>query len=373
MSIAIVGAGLAGTTLAAELRDGGYDGPLVMYGAERHLPYDRPPLSKGVLLGRSDPGSVTLHDPDWYRDHDIDLRTSTEVTAISPGDHLLRTQAGEEPYTTLVLATGSEPRRLPLADESGKPVIYLRTVDDCERLRAALAERPRVTVVGGGWIGLEVAAAAREHGCEVTLHETADLPLLGVLGREVAQVFADLHSSHGVALRLGAPVSPGDLATADLVVVGIGATPRTSLAETAGLDVDNGVLVDAYLRTSHPDILAIGDIARHDHPTLGRIRVEHWDNAIEQAKTAAHTLLGTAKPYDRHPYFFTDQYDLGMEYTGHVGPSGYDMVAIEGDTSAAFQAFWLRHGTVMAAMHANDWDASDRIRASVGRPYPPSR
>ncbi len=369
MTIAIVGAGLAATTLAAELREGGYDGPLVIYGAEPHLPYDRPPLSKGVLLGRAEPGSATLHDAQWYRDHDIDLRTGTEVTAISPGDHLLHTQAGEETYTTLVLATGSEPRRLPLADESGKPVVYLRTLDDCDRLRTALAEHPRVTVVGGGWIGLEVAAAAREHGCEVTLHETADLPLLGVLGREVAQIFADLHTSHGVDLRLGAPVTPDDLSSADLVVVGIGATPRTRLAETAGLDVDNGVLVDAYLRTSHPDILAIGDIARHDHPALGRIRVEHWDNAIQQAKSAAQTLLGAAKPYDRQPYFFTDQYDLGMEYVGHVGPGGYDMVAIEGDTSGAFRAYWLRNGSVTAAMHANDWDASDHIRESVGRPY----
>jgi NADPH-dependent 2,4-dienoyl-CoA reductase/sulfur reductase-like enzyme len=223
-----------------------------------------------------------------------------------------------------------------------------------------------VTIIGAGWIGLEVAAAAREAGCPVTVYELADLPLRGVLGPEVARVFADLRRARGVELVLGSPVTAAALSGADLVVVGIGAVPDTALAEAAGLRTGNGVLTDTRLRTSRPDIYAAGDIANQDHPVLGRVRVEHWDNAIAQAKTAARNMLGADEPYDRQPYFFTDQYDLGMEYVGHVGPGGYDRVVIEGDTASAFRAYWEREGVVVAAMHANDWGASDDIRASVG-------
>jgi NADPH-dependent 2,4-dienoyl-CoA reductase/sulfur reductase-like enzyme len=366
MTMAIVGGGLASATAAAELRERGYDGPVVLYAAERHLPYERPPLSKGFLLGRDPVDKMYAHDAAWYREHDIDLRLGTRVTAISPDDHLLRTPDGEEAFTRLLLATGASPRRLSSADESGVPVAYLRTIEDSERLRTAFASGPRVTIIGAGWIGLEVAAAAREAGCQVTVYEVADLPLRGVLGPEVAQVFADLHRAHGVELVLGAPVPAAALYAADLVVVGIGAVPETSLAEAAGLLTGNGVLTDAQLRTSRPDIYAAGDVASHDHPLLGRVRTEHWDNAIWQAKTAARNMLGGHESYDRQPYFFTDQYDLGMEYVGYVGPGGYDRVIIEGDTAAAFRAYWERGGIVVAAMHANDWDASDEIRASIG-------
>jgi NADPH-dependent 2,4-dienoyl-CoA reductase/sulfur reductase-like enzyme len=366
MTLAIVGGGLAGATAAAELREHGYDGPVVLYAAERHLPYERPPLSKGFLLGRDPFERTHVHDAAWYRDHDVDLRLDTRVTAISPDGHLLRTSAGEQPFSRLLLATGASPRRLALADESGVPVAYLRTVEDSERLRAAFTAQPRVSIIGGGWIGLEVAAAAREAGCRVTVYELADLPLRGVLGPEVARVFADLHRAHGVELVLGAPVTAAALNDADLVVVGIGAVPETSLAEAAGLRTGNGVLTDPQLRTSHPDIYAAGDIASQDHPVLGRLRVEHWDNAIWQAKTAARNMLGGEEAYDRQPYFFTDQYDLGMEYVGYVGPDGYDRVVIEGDTASAFRAYWERGGIVVAAMHVNDWDAGGEIRASIG-------
>jgi 3-phenylpropionate/trans-cinnamate dioxygenase ferredoxin reductase subunit len=366
MTLAIVGGGLAGATAAAELRERGYDGPVVLYAAERTLPYERPPLSKGFLLGRDPIERAYVHDAAWYREHDVDLRLDTRVTAVSPDDHLLRTSAGEEPFTRLLLATGASPRRLALADESGVPVAYLRTVEDSERLRTAFAARPRVTIIGAGWIGLEVAAAAREAGCQVTVYELADLPLRGVLGPEVAQVFADLHRAHGVELRLGSQVTADALHAADLVVVGIGAVPDIALAEAAGLLTGNGVLTDAQLRTSHPDIYAAGDIANQAHPVLGRVRVEHWDNAIWQGKTAARNMLGAQEAYDRQPYFFTDQYDLGMEYVGHVGPDGYDRVTIEGDTASAFRAYWERDGVVVAAMHANDWGASDEIKASIG-------
>lgn len=378
MSIVIVGAGLAGATVVTELRERGYGGDVVLAGAEDELPYERPPLSKGLLLGTQKFADALVHDQAWYDEHRVDLRLATTVTAIDPVRRLVRTasaagpgEADDLPYDQLVLATGAAPRQLPMAAAAG-PTFYLRTIQDSRRLLDALRPGARVKIVGAGWIGLEVAAAARAAGAEVTVFEAAELPLLRVLGPEVAQAFADLHRGHGVDLRLGVKVSPDDLADADAVVVGIGATPVTNLGEVAGLAVDNGVLVDARLRTSDPHIFAIGDIANVEHPTLGRrSRVEHWDNAIEQGKVAAHNLLGDQEEYTHLPYFFTDQYDLGMEYFGGPGPDGYDRVDIEGSTDVlnggAFRAFWVLGGEVVAAMHANDWDASDEVRASVGK------
>ncbi|WP_404382956.1 FAD-dependent oxidoreductase [Knoellia locipacati] len=372
MTVVIVGAGLAGASAAEALRERGYDGEVVVFGVEEHLPYERPPLSKAVLLGDKEVDSAYVHDDAWWREHDVDIRPGVEVQSIDLAARRVVTSAGEQAYDWLVLATGSEPRHLRMADDAPTPVHYLRTVEDSLALKNALRAGNRVAIVGAGWIGLEVAAAARAAGAEVTVHETADLPLLAVLGPEVAQHFADLHRSHGVDLRLGSAVTADDLAEADLVVVGIGAAPRTVLAEAAGLEVDDGVLVDELLRTSDDHVLAIGDIASEQHPVLGRrVRVEHWDNAIGQGKAAAATIIGAAEPYDRVPYFFTDQYDLGMEYWGHVGPDGYDRVVTRGDFTGAFRAWWVRDDTVVAAMQANDWDASDEMRASVGQ-APPS-
>ena len=371
MSVVIVGAGLAGAKTAEALRDRGHDGEIILFGVEEHLPYERPPLSKAVLLGDKEVDSAYVHDDAWWREHDVDVRTGVEVQSIDLAGRRVVTSRGEQPYEWLVLATGSEPRHLRLADESGRPVHYLRTVEDSLALRQSLRADARVAIVGAGWIGLEVASAARAAGAAVTVFESADLPLLAVLGPEVAQHFADLHRSHGVDLRLETAVTAEDLAEADLVVVGIGAAPRTSLAEAAGLEVDNGVLVDELLRTSDDHVLAIGDIANEQHPVLGRrVRVEHWDNAIEQGKAAAATILGAAEPYDRLPYFFTDQYDLGMEYFGHAGPDGYDRVITRGDFAGPFRAWWVRDDRVVAAMQANDWDASDEMRASVGQAPP---
>jgi 3-phenylpropionate/trans-cinnamate dioxygenase ferredoxin reductase component len=287
-------------------------------------------------------------------------------------------------FDRLLLVTGSSPRRLPMADESGADVAYLRTVEDNRRLRDAFGSVRRIVIIGGGWIGLEVAAAARIAGIEVTIVEMQELPLVGVLGPEVARVFADLHREHGVDLRLdvgvdgidarngGASVvrlSDGSELDADLVVVGIGVRPEVDLASEAGIAVDDGVLVDSWLRTSDPYVFAAGDIAQHDHPVLGRrLRVEHWDNAIQQGRAAARVMLGGDDPYERLPYFFTDQYDLGMEYVGSVGPDGYDEVVLRGDVGTrVFSAFWLQGGRVLAAMHANDWDQIDPIRGIVGR------
>jgi NADPH-dependent 2,4-dienoyl-CoA reductase/sulfur reductase-like enzyme len=242
--------------------------------------------------------------------------------------------------------------------------------------------------VGAGWIGLEVAAAARLAGADVTIVETAELPLLAVLGPEVAPVFADLHREHGVDLRLSTSVetvehdggrtrvrlSDGHEVSPDLIVVGIGAAPSVELAETAGLAVDNGVLVDSALRTANSDVFAAGDVASHDHPVLGRrIRVEHWDTAINQGKHAARVMLGDDKSYEHLPYFFTDQYDLGMEYVGGVGPDGYDEVVIRrNDDGKPATVLWIASDKVVAGMHIDDWDAIDHIRAAVGRDATPA-
>ena len=366
MSIVIVGGGLAGGTAATELREQGHTGPVVLVGAEEHAPYERPPLSKGYLLGNDPLDDAFVHPRDWYAEHDVDLRTGVEATAVDTRAQTVTLSTGETlDYEGLLLATGAEPRRLALTVEAGLPTAYLRTIEDSNRLKEAFGRGGRIAVVGAGWIGLEAAAAAREAGCEVTVFETADLPLLRVLGPTVATAFADLHRSHGVDLRLGTSVTASDLQGADLVVAGIGVTPRVALAEAAGLAVDNGVLVDARLRTSVPSVLAVGDIANHDHPVLGRrIRVEHWDTAINQAKVAAHNLAGADEAYDALPYFFTDQYDLGMEYVGNAGAD--DEVVVHGDLAGlVFRAFWLRNGKVVAAMHANDWDATDDLRAAV--------
>lgn len=371
MGIVVVGGGLAAATTVTELREQGYEGDIVLFAAEKHVPYERPPLSKKILQGEEDFVSAQVHDASWYDDHHVNLRLSTSVTRIDPSS---RTVIGSDGTTTsydrLLLATGAEPRRFELAEQVAAP-FYMRTIEDSLNLRSELRPGKKVVIVGGGWIGLEVAAAAQLAGADVTVFVAGDLPLVRVLGREVAQVFANLHRYHGVDLRLESQVTEGDLKGAEVVVVGIGAIPRTELAEGADLAVDNGVLVDATLRTSDPNIFAIGDLANQDHPVLGRrIRVEHWDTAIEQAKVVARNLLGAAEEYSRRPYFYTDQYDLGMEYFGDVGPDGYDRVDIEGSTdvgqNGAFRAYWVKDDIVLAAMHANDWDAAAEVRASVG-------
>ncbi len=380
-TIVVVGGGLASGKAVETLRDEGFEGRLVLVAEERHRPYERPPLSKGFLMGKQELEKAFVHPSAWYDEHDVELRLGTRVTALDPDRHVV-TAAGEGvAYDRLLLATGASPRRLAMADDSGAPVTYLRTIDDSQHLRDQLRPGRRVVVIGGGWIGLEVTAAAREAGCEVTVVETLAKPLLRVLGAEVADVFLALHEEHGVVFRLGASVSAveargttsvvrlgdGSDLEADLLVVGVGVAPNVELADAAGLDTDNGVLVDEHLRTSHPDVYAAGDVANAHHPLLGRrIRVEHWDNAIQQGRAAARNMIGHEEPYTRLPYFFTDQYDLGMEYVGHVGPEGYDDVVLRGDVAGrVFAAFWLSGGKVIAGMHANDWDAIDPVRRIV--------
>ncbi|WP_342778897.1 NAD(P)/FAD-dependent oxidoreductase [Nocardioides humi] len=291
----------------------------------------------------------------------------------------MRLGAGGLPYDRLLLATGATPRHLAMADTSGAPVLHLRTLDDALALRDRLTEGARIAIIGAGWIGLEVASAARQRGASVTVLESASLPLQRVLGDEIATVFADLHREHGVDLRLGASVTgvehddgkavvrveDGEPVVADLLVVAVGVTPNDRLAADAGLAVDNGVLVDARLRASDPHVFAAGDLADQNHPVLGRIRVEHWDTAIHQGRHAARVMLGGDEPYTRLPYFFTDQYDLGMEYVGHG--AGYDDLVVRGDLAARqASVLWLRGDRVVAGMHLNDWDAIEPLRAVVG-------
>ncbi|MFH8571963.1 NAD(P)/FAD-dependent oxidoreductase [Streptomyces sp. NPDC017993] len=389
----IAGAGLAGAKAAQTLRAEGFDGPVVLLGEEQERPYERPPLSKGYLMGTAERESVYAHPPHWYAEHDVELRLGTTVTGIDPAGHTLTLDDGSRHgYAKLLLTTGSAPLPLPVPGADFGGVHYLRRLADSDALKETLRTAGRIVVIGGGWIGLETTAAARAAGVEVTLLEMAELPLLRVLGREVAQVFAALHTDHGVTLRCGVRVAEitgaggradgvrladGTHIPADAVVVGVGIAPCSGLAEAAGLDVDNGVLVDAQLRSSHPDIHAAGDVANAFHPLLGRhLRVEHWANALHQPQTAARAMLGQDVNYDRLPYFFTDQYDLGMEYTGHVEPDGYDQVVFRGNPEAReFIAFWLSDGRVLAGMNVNIWDVTDPIRALVtsGRRIDPGR
>jgi len=377
-TVAVVGAGLAGAKAVEVLRAEGYGGRIVLFGDEPHRPYERPPLSKGYLQGNDERDTVFVHPENWYGEHDVDLRLGTEVTGLDRHAHELMTAGGQPVrYDRLLLATGASPRhlRLPHADLPG--VHYLRNLDDSDALRAAFRPGANVVVIGAGWIGLETAAAARTAGATVTVLESAELPLLRVLGPQMAQVFAGLHRENGVDLRLGVEVAglradgstvtgvelgDGAVVDADAVVVGIGVAPNVDLARSAGLDVDNGVLVDASLRTSDPHVFAAGDIANAEHPVLRRrIRVEHWANALHQPEVAAQSILGKDAVYDRLPYFFTDQYDLGMEYVGYA--TADDDVVVRGDLeSREFVALWVRDGRVVAGMNVNVWDVTDRIR-----------
>jgi NADPH-dependent 2,4-dienoyl-CoA reductase/sulfur reductase-like enzyme len=382
----IAGASLAGAKAAQTLREEGFAGPITLLGTEQHRPYERPPLSKGYLLGKDERDSIFVHEPGWYAEHEVDLRLGTTVASLDRGARRLELADGASiGYDKLLITTGASPRRLPVPGADLDGVLYLRTVDDSERLQAAFRAGGRVVIAGAGWIGLETAAAAREYGCEVTVIELEPTALYRQIGPELGEVFASLHRSHGVTFRFGEGVgelrgsaaaagrvtavvtSAGSEVPADLVVVGIGAVPNTALAEQAGLAVDNGILVSEGLRTEDPDIFAVGDVANWFNPLLGRrIRVEHWGNALAGGPAAARSMLGQDVSYDLVPYFFSDQYDLGMETAGVPEPGGYDDVVYRGDKhSLEFIAFWLNDGAVVAGMNVNVWDVTDDIQALI--------
>lgn len=382
-SFVVIGGGLAAAKAAEALRDNGFDGHLTVFADEKHLPYERPPLSKEYLAGKKSLTDFTVHNSDWYRDNNVDLRLSARVAALDAADHTVSLADGTTVrYDKLLLATGSASRRPPIPGSDAGGVHYLRTYEDAVALNSVLTEGAALAVVGAGWIGLEVAAGARQRGVDVTVVEAAKQPLLAALGETVGEVFATLHRQHGVDLLLetqveeitradgaasGLRTRDGASIAADAVLVAVGAKPNVELAEQAGLSMgDGGVLVDASLRTSDPDIYAVGDIAAAEHPLFGtRIRTEHWANALKQPAVAAAGMLGTPGEYAELPYFFTDQYDLGMEYVGHA-PS-FERVVFRGDVAGReFVAFWLDgDDRVLAGMNVNVWDVLDDVKALI--------
>jgi 3-phenylpropionate/trans-cinnamate dioxygenase ferredoxin reductase subunit len=376
----IVGASLAGAKAAEALRTEGFDGRVVLLGEEAARPYERPPLSKAYLRGEADFDAAAVHKDDYYAANDVELRTLTTVTALDTNACRVTLASGEAiAYDRLLLATGAVPRRItvPGADLAG--VRYLRSVADADELRRDVAAASRVVVIGAGWVGAEVAASARQLGASVSLVELGSVPLERALGPEVGAVYRDLHADHGVDLHFGVGVgslggrervedvrlTDGTVLPADLVVVGVGVTPRTELAEAAGLALDNGIVVDEFLATSAPGVYAAGDVANSFHPLYGKhVRLEHWSAALNQGPVAARNMLGRSTVYDRVPYFFSDQYDLGMEYTGFA-PTWDEVVFRGNPAEREFIAFWLYEGRIVAGMNANIWDVAPTIEALV--------
>jgi 3-phenylpropionate/trans-cinnamate dioxygenase ferredoxin reductase subunit len=379
----IIGASLAGAKAAEALRGEGFTGRVVLVGEETERPYERPPLSKGYLAGKDPRDKAFVHDVGWYAENSVELLLGRRATAVDPAAHTVTLDGAEElHYDKLLLATGSRVRTIDLPGCEADGIRYLRTMENSDELLARMRKGIQVVVLGAGWIGLETAAAAREHGCAVSVVEMDSLPLQRVLGAEVGGIFRDLHRAHGVEFHFDTSVREfGELGgkvtsvvledntelPADLVIVGVGIRPATELAEVAGLDVENGIVTDSSLRTSDPDIYACGDVAASMHPGLGkRIRVEHWANALNGGKAAALSMLGRETVYDRVPYFFSDQYELGMEYAGYVEPSGYDRVVFRGDPAGGeYIAFWVQGGRVLAGMNVNVWDVQDDIQKLV--------
>jgi 3-phenylpropionate/trans-cinnamate dioxygenase ferredoxin reductase subunit len=376
----IAGAGLAGAKAAEALRGEGFEGRIVLVGEEPEAPYERPPLSKDYLRGEVPREQARVHAAGFYEEQAIELLTGTAVTAVDVAARRVALSTGERlAYDRLLLATGAEPRRLSVPGAELDGVHLLRDLADADRLAAALAPGARAVIAGGGWIGMEVAASARQKGLEVTVAELGAAPLERALGREVGELYARLHRDHGVDVRTGAAVArvegagrvervvlaDGGALDADLLVCGLGAVPRTALAEEAGLAVGDGVLTDASLRTSAPGVFAAGDVANPEHPFYGRrLRVEHWANALHQPEVVARAMLGRPAVYDRLPYFFSDQYDVGMEYTGLA--DGADELEIRGDTERyEFVAYWRREGRLLAAMNVNVWDVADELAEEI--------
>ena len=373
-SIVIIGGGLAAANTVETLRDEGFTGPLTVVAAEPVLPYERPPLSKDVLQGNAE--FEVLHDAQWYDERNARVITATQATALEPAARTVTLSTGEQlHYDKLLLATGAEPRRpdVPGAERA----LVLRTHADEQLLRSTFAEGVRLVIIGGGWIGLEAAASARQAGVDVTVLVRGNAPLAGVLGNDVAEHLLTLHGSHGVDIRTGVSVtaiteagvvtSEGVVA-ADVVLAATGVIPITALAQAAGLAVTDGIVTDSGLRTSDPNIWAAGDAALALNTTLGPLRVEHWDNAIRQGKLAARSMLGQQVVYDWQPYFFTDQFEFSMEYVGHGAPS--DTVELRGDVAGnAFIAYWLGGAdgrTVTAGMNVGIWDVNDTLRDLIG-------
>ena len=376
----IVGASLTGAKAAEELRAAGFDGRVMLIGAEEERPYERPPLTKDYLRGESEREKAHVHPGGFYAQQEIELITGVTVTSIDPGAARVTLDDGRTAgYDRLLLATGAEPRRIPVPGAGLDGIYYLRTLADCDLLRARLDAGGRVVVAGAGWIGSEFAASARQRGLDVTVLDPQPLPNERIFGREIGAFYRDVHAQHGIDLLLGEGIDSfeGDAAVTrvwttggrsiecDFAVVGIGVVPRTGLAAGAGLAIDNGIVVDAKLETSAPGIFAAGDVASAWHPFFQRrVRVEHWANALHQGPAAARAMLGQPVSYDHIPYFFSDQYDVGMEYAGYA--PHWDEVVFRGDpASGEFLAFWLHEGCVVGGMNVNVWDVNEHLQALI--------
>ena len=376
----IVGAGLTGAKAAEGLREEGFDGRVLLIGAEDERPYERPPLSKNYLRGEAERETVYVHNEAFYITHDIELRLGRQAVGLDTATAQLTLDDGETVrYDRLLLATGAQPRTLPIPGADLDGVHYLRTVQDSDALRERLDRGGTVVVIGAGWIGAEFAASARQRGLEVRMLDPLSVPLERVLGTEIGAIYRDIHADNGVQVLMNTGVeafegaksvervrtTDGRLLNCDFVVVGVGARPRTALAEHAGITVDNGVLVDEHLQTSAPGVFAAGDVANAHHPFYGEhLRVEHWANALHQGPLAARTMLGHTDVYDRLPYFFSDQYDIGMEYAGFART--WDRVVLRGDpASRQFIAFWIAEDRVVAGMNVNVWDVNEPIQRLI--------
>jgi 3-phenylpropionate/trans-cinnamate dioxygenase ferredoxin reductase component len=376
----IVGASLAGAKAAGELRERGFAGRVVLVGAETERPYERPPLTKDYLRGESERVKAYVHEEDFYARQQIELRLGDAAEAVDLDASTVTLAGGEEiAYDSLLLTTGAEPRRLVVPGAQLDGVYYLRTFEDCDALRERLAAGGHVAVVGAGWIGSEFAASARQSGLEVTVIDPLDLPNVRIFGPEIGAFYRDVHVRHGVEMVLGdgleaiegdgtvsaVRTSSGRRIECDFAVVGIGVIPRVTLGEAAGLTVENGIQVDAALRTSAPNVFAAGDVANAWHPFYERhVRVEHWANALNQGPAAARSMLGDPVSYERIPYFFSDQYDVGMEYSGFA--TEWDEVVFRGDREAGeFVAFWLAGGRVVGGMNVNVWDVNEHVQALI--------
>lgn len=381
-TVVIAGAGLAGATTAAELRARGFAGRILLLGAESHHPYIRPPLSKEYLKGESPLDDAFVQPVDWYTDNAVEFLPDSEAGSFDPGAHELFVAGGARiTYDSLVLATGASARQLGVPGSGHGAVFALRTIEDSQWLRAALeVGGRRVVVVGSGWIGMETAAAARGYGNDVTVVGRARVPLAPAIGEEAGRVFETLHRDNGVGFRNDAHVvaveggdeqavvlADGERIPADVVIAGVGATPNTLIAERSGLAIENGVLTDKGMRTAIEDVYAVGDVANPFLPALGRhLRNEHWANAIAGGTVAAHAIVGERASYDDIPYFYSDQYDLGMEYSGYAPLAAGARVVFRGDVEAReFIAFWLRGDRVVAGMNVNVWDVQERIQSLI--------
>jgi 3-phenylpropionate/trans-cinnamate dioxygenase ferredoxin reductase component len=363
----VVGANLAGGTAAAELRRQGHEGPVVLIGAEPHAPYERPPLSKEFMRGEQSLEAGSVRPPGWYEDQDIETRFGVRAERIDPSARTVVLAGGEEiGFEKLLLATGCRNRRFPIPGLDLPGVFDLRTSGDAERIKAAADKGGRVVQVGMGFIGAEIAASLRTLGLEVTAIEGGDVPLQRVLGPEIGAVVRDLHADHGVTMHFGDVVESfeggsqveavvtraGRRLECDFAVVGVGVQPNIEVAEGSGLDVQNGIVVDPGLETNVPGVFAAGDVALHDHPTFGRIRVEHFDNAHKMGQHAAAAMLGDKKVFDDPHWFWSDQYDANIQMSGFA--LSWDEIVVRGSREdRSFSAFYLKDAVLLSAFSIN--------------------